>query len=189
MPEQSITAPPIFKAIPGFPTYRVSQCGTRVETSRRHGAKLGSIGPWRPMVLQISSGYPCVILRDAHGRQCGRCIHRLVLEAFVGPCPEGMECCHNDGNPLNNSLENLRWDTHKANMEDQLRHGSRAFCRGEQVHAAKLKESDVIEIHRLLAEKVTRSRIAQKYGVSSGTIYLIATGKNWRHLAPKGGVS
>lgn len=45
-----------------------------------------------------------------------------VLTAFVGPCPEGMECCHWDGNPLNNHILNLRWDTHQGNMKDMVRH-------------------------------------------------------------------
>lgn len=51
-------------------------------------------------------------------------IHRLVLEAFVGPCPEGMECCHNDGDPSNNYLQNLRWDTPSANGFDHVKHGN-----------------------------------------------------------------
>lgn len=50
-------------------------------------------------------------------------VHRLVVEAFVGPPPDGMECCHNDGDKTNNRVENLRWDTRSANMQDQLRHG------------------------------------------------------------------
>lgn len=50
-------------------------------------------------------------------------VHRLVLEAFVGPCPKGMEACHNDGDPTNNLLSNLRWDTHEANVADTKRHG------------------------------------------------------------------
>lgn len=29
-------------------------------------------------------------------------IHRLVLETFVGPRPEGMECCHNNDDPSDN---------------------------------------------------------------------------------------
>lgn len=61
-----------------------------------------------------------------------RLIHRLVLEAFVGPCPPGMEACHNDGDPANNSLGNLRWDTHLANMHDKVRHGY-----GINQHASK----------------------------------------------------
>lgn len=52
-------------------------------------------------------------------------VHKLVLEAFVGPRPPGLEACHNDGDGMNNRLTNLRWDTHKANMADQFRHGTK----------------------------------------------------------------
>jgi NUMOD4 motif/HNH endonuclease len=51
-------------------------------------------------------------------------VHRLVLMAFVGPCPEGMEGCHNNGDPSDNRLVNLRWDTHPENMYDRGRHGT-----------------------------------------------------------------
>jgi hypothetical protein len=50
-------------------------------------------------------------------------IHRLVLEAFVGPCPDGMEACHYDDDPDNNHLSNLRWDTRLANRADLVRNG------------------------------------------------------------------
>lgn len=50
-------------------------------------------------------------------------VHRLVLMAFVGPCPEGMVTCHNDGDPANNHLTNLRWDTVSENARDVVRHG------------------------------------------------------------------
>lgn len=52
-----------------------------------------------------------------------RRVHLLVLEAFVGPCPPGLEGCHTNGDGLDNKLTNLRWDTHAANMQDRLRHG------------------------------------------------------------------
>lgn len=45
-------------------------------------------------------------------------IHRAVLEAFVGPCPDGQEACHNDSNRSNNYVENLRWDTRFGNCQD-----------------------------------------------------------------------
>jgi hypothetical protein len=51
-----------------------------------------------------------------------RQVHRLVLEAFVGPCPDGMECCHEDGDSTNNRVDNLRWDTHEANVRERLEH-------------------------------------------------------------------
>lgn len=50
-------------------------------------------------------------------------VHDLVLAAFVGPCPEGLEGCHWDGDATNNSLTNLRWDTRSANQYDKVRHG------------------------------------------------------------------
>lgn len=58
--------------------------------------------------------------------QYHRGVHRLVLEAFVGPCPDGMECCHNNGDSADNRLENLRWDTSSANKLDNVRNGSHA---------------------------------------------------------------
>jgi hypothetical protein len=58
-----------------------------------------------------------------NGKQHRRPLHHLVLEAFVGLRPPGMECCHYDDDPLNNKLENLRWDTKSANMRDQVRNG------------------------------------------------------------------
>ncbi len=53
-----------------------------------------------------------------------RYVHQLVLEAFVGPCPSGLECRHLDGNPDNNQLENLRWGTRLENMADKKLHGT-----------------------------------------------------------------
>lgn len=55
-------------------------------------------------------------------------LHTLVLTAFVGPRPRGMEACHNDGNPRNNALENLRWDTRSANAQDKIRHGNNPYA-------------------------------------------------------------
>lgn len=50
-------------------------------------------------------------------------VHQLVLLAFVGPCPEGMEVLHWDDNPRNNHLSNLRYGTRQENIEDAKRNG------------------------------------------------------------------
>lgn len=55
--------------------------------------------------------------------------HQLALEAFVGPRPEGYQACHGDGNPANNALSNLRWDTVSANKYDAVKHGTHGSVR------------------------------------------------------------
>lgn len=46
-----------------------------------------------------------------------RLVHQLVLESFVGPCPSGFEACHEDDNPENNRLTNLKWDSRSHNIK------------------------------------------------------------------------
>jgi hypothetical protein len=52
-----------------------------------------------------------------------RRVHRLVLEAFVGPCPVGMEACHENDVKTDNRLSNLAWKTRSANLRDAVRNG------------------------------------------------------------------
>lgn len=68
-------------------------------------------------------GRPIVSL-SRNNEKCTKQVCRLVIEAFVGPCPRGMECCHNDGDPTNNHVSNLRWDTRSNNIYDAVRHGT-----------------------------------------------------------------
>lgn len=63
-----------------------------------------------------NKGYVCVNLYN----QCKvykRQVHRLVAEAFI-PNPDDLpEVNHIDGNPHNNTVENLEWCTHQYNMQ------------------------------------------------------------------------
>jgi hypothetical protein len=62
--------------------------------------------------------YLCVTLcKD--GVHTQRDVHVLVLEAFEGPCMPGFEGCHNNDVGYDNRRENLRWDTHQANMSER----------------------------------------------------------------------
>ena len=55
-------------------------------------------------------------------------VHRAVLETFVGPCPDGSEACHRDGNPANNAVGNLYWGTRSDNVRDALKHGTHTWA-------------------------------------------------------------
>jgi hypothetical protein len=102
--------------------------------------------------------------------------HRLVLEAFVGKCPDGMECCHNDGNHQNNHISNLRWDTPKNNSVDKIRHGT--TNRGERCGTAKLTLKQVNAIRK--DDRLQRI-IAEEYGVRQSVISRIKNGVLWQH--------
>jgi hypothetical protein len=124
-------------------------------------------------------GVPMVTL-NANTRKLSIAVHRLVLMAFVGPCPDGMEACHYDGNPTNNHLSNLRWDTALANQEDKRRHGRMSL--GERNSFAKLTNEQVrlIKVRIRAGEKLRR--IADDYSVTPEAIGLIKAGKNWAWL-------
>ncbi len=102
--------------------------------------------------------------------------HKLVLEAFVGKRPIGMECCHNDGNPQNNHLSNLRWDTAKNNHADKVRHGT--TNRGENCGTAKLTG---IQVDAIRQDTRLHRLIALDYGVRANTISRIKSGVRWKH--------
>lgn len=59
----------------------------------------------------------------ANGKTRNARVSVMVAETFLGPRPEGADVCHNDGDPTNNRVENLRYDTHSENMRDMVRHG------------------------------------------------------------------
>ena len=104
-------------------------------------------------------------------------VHRLVLEAFVGPCPDGMEGCHNDGDRGNNKLENLRWDTASSNWDDRRVHGTASV--GEKHPMARLSEGEVILIKEALSAGERGKLLATRFGVSEYVISSIKTGKSW----------
>lgn len=63
-----------------------------------------------------NKGYMCIHLYK--NSKCHRFqIHRLLAQYFI-PNPNNLpEVNHIDGNPLNNSLENLEWVTHQQNIQ------------------------------------------------------------------------
>ena len=88
--------------------------GSRAGVSRRHpGGILTTFGKLYPVVK---------LAKD--GRKVCFNVHQLVLEAFVGPRPGGMVCCHGPGGDRDNRLSNLRWDTVTENNRDVVRHGN-----------------------------------------------------------------
>ncbi len=167
-----------FPIIEGYPGYRINRDG-EVQSRWSRGVRKTLTETWLPLKPIPRGRYVTVNLSDGT-RKSGHYIHRLVLEAFVGPCPEGMVCCHNDGDAENNQVENLRWDTYQGNSDDMLRHGTRLM--GSQINA-KLTEDEVVEIRRLRSGGERFAVLASTFGVTRQNIEAIVSRRSWRHLA------
>ena len=87
--------------------------------------------PGRLLARWVSKGNHRSVTLSIDGERSHRQVHRLVLEAFVGPCPDGLEGCHNDNDPANNALANLRWDTRSSNILDRVEAGAHNNARKE----------------------------------------------------------
>ena len=164
-----------WRDIPGYEgAYQVSDRGRARSLPKRAFKGTRTLKP-RPQ-----RGYQRVHL-SVDGQVKEFKIDVLVLMAFVGLRPPGMESCHEDGIPSHNWPENLRWDTHKGNHSDRIRHGT--SNRGEKHGNSKLKSHNIIQIRYLRRIcKWKQQRIAQAFGCARTRISMICSGRAWGHI-------
>jgi len=171
------------KEIPGYSGfYRADRSG-QIWTCRLRGgdgSTQNRCGPWKKVTgVPNFDGHLVVCLR-MDGKQKYPFVHKLVLETFVGPCPAGKVSRHfPDRDPRNNRLLNLQWGTPKENTRDREFHGTDQ--RGEEAPLAKLTWKKVREIRGLYLTGLYSCRqLGVRYGVSSGTVSHIITGRTWK---------
>ncbi len=132
-----------WKPIPGYNgAYWVSDHG-RVRSHLAPPPRRGDV--WlimdEPQKILSTRGrmgrYPSVNLGSGKQRET-RPVHRLVIEVFIGPCPNGMIVCHADDDPTNNHLSNLRYATYADNAADaSLNRPGPAYQQGKKSHTSK----------------------------------------------------
>jgi hypothetical protein len=154
-----------FKPVPSCPGYLAGSDGSIV-------GKSGKL-----LKLRVSEfGYLMFEAQiDLHGKRVYA--HAAVCEAFHGPRPRGQEVAHLNGVRDDNRPENLKWKTRSENHADKRDHGT--HVQGEKIKWAKLTEDDVREIRKRTESTPVLGR---EYGVSSAAIWLIRTGRNWKHV-------
>ena len=161
-----------YRDIPGFPGYRVGNDGSIWSwVQKRH--------VWKPLKGGVDKdGYKKIILCN-HGKRRYARVHILVLEAFSGPCPHGMEACHGpDNNRANNRIDNLRWDIHLSNIADKRKHGTHQ--EGEKHGCAKLTAVDIQQIRALRQSGVSLQVIAERFGTTKSHVCAIAYRHIWK---------
>jgi hypothetical protein len=109
--------------VPGYAAhYEVSSLG-RVRTACRRLRRGCLEFAYPSRFLATSSGgraknYLRVNL-CAGGKRRFAYVHALVLEAFVGPRPEGLQICHSNDDGTDNRLSNLYYGTREDNEMDR----------------------------------------------------------------------
>jgi NUMOD4 motif/HNH endonuclease len=160
-------------------TYSVSDMGRVRSEPRIIARKDGVPMSFRGRIMKQTAGrggYLYVYL-SLNCTERNALVAGLVAAAFIGPKPEGMDVCHNDGKRTANAAKNLRYDTRAGNFADKIVHGTAS--RGESHPRAKLTNADVMAIRRDPREN---RFVARDYGVESGTIKGIKARLTWRHL-------
>jgi hypothetical protein len=183
MSESHDTTPVEYRFVGDDAGYRVGSDGiawTSLVQMRRPGRRCGfdfvPSAQWRRLRPgSLDSGHLVVVIRRR-----SRQVHRLVLEAFVGPCPPGLECRHLNGRPDDNRLENLAWGTRLENVADSLEHGAQA--RGIRMGGAKLNDDLVRWARHAHRDGWSHRRIARQLGVDRNTAWRVVNDRTWTHV-------
>jgi hypothetical protein len=182
---QGDTMDEIWKAIPGFGGHyeasslgRIRALGRTIIKQHRTGKMMQQFYPGRILSPHRADKWGHLAVNmGVDGTNTHSAVHRLVLLAFAGPCPEGMEACHNNGNASDNRPENLRWDTHHNNNQDRRAHGT--YAKGEAHPMAKLTPEQVLGIR---SGTITKRQALHELGISNSQHHRIKTGQSWAHL-------
>lgn len=128
-----------------------------------------------------NKGYGVIAIEESKLRGA----HIVAWEVASGrELPKGMIIRHTCDNPPCVNPAHLRLGTHGDNVDDKV--GRERQSRGETHGMAKLNTAAVLEICARLSRGRSQQLIAQEFGVSQGTVSLIATGKGWAHVTGRG---
>lgn len=171
----------IWKPVPEFEgLYEVSSLGRvrslarQVKQMSRHGSEYTMMRKGKLLKPgRASNGYLTVTL----GRGNTRLVQHLVALAFLGPRPEGHLVCHNNGDRRDNRAENLRYDTHSANLVDRHDHAQRRGQLAENY--GRVAKLTLCEVCAIRTDDRLQAEIAEDYGVSQSTISMIKSGNRW----------
>lgn len=107
---------------------------------------------------------------------------RVSYTLFRGDIPDGLLVCHDCDNPRCVNPMHLFVGTQQDNMDDMKSKGRQRSPVGESSNLAKITAADVPVIRQRYGAGESRVAIAADYGITPEAIWLIATGRKWKHL-------
>jgi hypothetical protein len=159
-----------WKEIPGFKGYDAHPDGI-IASRMQLGNKRNTTRPRRVLKTMIAPhGYPTVHLRCEDGKRRKVTVHSLILTTFIGPRPQGAQACHNNGVRSDCRLENLRWDTPKANQQDSIIHGTKLQ---QRIKVSTISPDEREMVREKFRNGQSAKSLASQYGVTFQTIYKI----------------
>lgn len=103
----------IWKPLRNFPSYNGSSEG-----------RIMNVRTQRILKIQLNDKEQPQLTLRKNNRQYTVKVHRIIAETFLGEHP-GMDVRHRDGNPLNNSVDNLYWSTRKETISSSFERAER----------------------------------------------------------------
>lgn len=171
----------IWKPVLGWEgRYEVSNRGNVRSLMYAKGSKVLPREEPKLMTKHYQRGYPRVYLSKLNITMA-YFVHRLVLEAFVGPAPKGKtDGAHLDGDPSNCNLTNLIWATRSENCKHKELHGTAQ--KGEKNPLARFTDEDILTMRQLRRQGWKLKEIGAKYNLAEGRVSVIVRGLAWPHL-------
>ncbi len=171
-----------YRAVEGYKYYAVGSDGTFWSYISQGGRLLDS--PRRICGYPNEKGYMRVKLCCHGKREKSEFIHKLILNAFVGPRPDNWECRHLNNDKADNRLENICWGTRLENANDKRVHGTMHLCAhvGEDSGQAKVTDEKVREIRRLSSAGMKNTHIAKMFNITGANVGYIVKRITWSHV-------
>ncbi len=120
----------------------------------------------------VGRGYLSIMPSLAGHQQRRYYVHRLVTEAFLGPCPPKQEVNHKNGRKRDNRLTNLEYVSRTANCRHARDLGIKIGC-------TKLTPKDVAAIRRLRQSGQAVRHLSSRFGVNKSTIWCLLRRATW----------
>ena len=169
----------IWKDIPGYEgRYQASSAGRIKVLPYKLLRSDGTVAYRKEKILKAHSntargGYLQVALGSIRdGTRKSKYVHALVAMTFLGDRPMGYVVCHKNGDPTDNHIENLRYDTIQHNTWDTYLL--------DRTSSQKISVSDIPIIRGRVKSGESKAKIAEDYGVGFNAIWKIAKGKSFK---------